>query len=62
MKITLEPTHEGKDPGNPNPKVTLEIPGDHWNLGEIMENLIEPLLNAWGIGDIQKHLEDHYNQ
>lgn len=44
MKITLEPT----TPNSNHPKVTIEVPGEDYQINSVIDDLIKPLLIAWG--------------
>lgn len=48
MRITIEPTHQGLDRLNPNPKAILEIPSDDYTIDEVLESLVIPALRAFG--------------
>jgi len=48
MRITIEPTHQGLDRLNPNPKAIIEIPSDDYTIDEALENLVTPALRAFG--------------
>lgn len=50
MRIILEATEDqqGRKPEETYPRVTIEIPSDELSIGEILEHLVSPALEAYG--------------
>jgi hypothetical protein len=59
MRLTLEPT-ECSPFGQSHPKITIEVPGDDRNMEEMVDDLIRPLLLAFGFHPetVYKHFEE----
>jgi hypothetical protein len=59
MRLTLEPT-ENSPIWQTRPTITIEVPGDDHNIEEMMDNLIRPLLLAFGFhpDTVYKHFEE----
>lgn len=50
MKITIEPTEDQRDKEFPFPAISLEIPGDDWEIHTVGD-LIRDALIAWGFAE-----------
>lgn len=46
MKLTIEPTTSNSD----HAKITIELRGDHHDLGTVIDDIVKPALIGWGFG------------